>query len=60
MPCNLVRMLLQVGVRRDVPNLGGVRVQEAELCQPAVWMTNAAIFTSSVEKSQRATGPSPS
>eukprot|EP00965_Chrysotila_dentata_P167322 5525000-Pleurochrysis_carterae.AAC.1 len=33
MPCNLVRML-QVGVRRDVPNFSRVRVQKEELCQP--------------------------
>ena len=43
MPCNLVRML-QVGVRRDVPNFSRVRVQEEELCQPVVWMTNAAMM----------------
>eukprot|EP00965_Chrysotila_dentata_P173599 5731181-Pleurochrysis_carterae.AAC.1 len=43
MPCNLVRML-QVGVRRDVPNFSGVRVQGEELRQPVVWMTNAAMM----------------
>eukprot|EP00965_Chrysotila_dentata_P180553 5960557-Pleurochrysis_carterae.AAC.1 len=43
MPCNLVRML-QVGVRRDVPNFSGVPVQEEELCQPVVWMTNTAMM----------------
>eukprot|EP00965_Chrysotila_dentata_P025265 839583-Pleurochrysis_carterae.AAC.1 len=43
MPCNLVKML-QVDVRRDVPNFSGVRVQEGELCQPMVWMTNAAMM----------------
>eukprot|EP00965_Chrysotila_dentata_P069870 2308277-Pleurochrysis_carterae.AAC.1 len=34
-PCNLVKML-QVGVRRGVPNFSRVRVQEEELCQPVV------------------------
>eukprot|EP00965_Chrysotila_dentata_P097121 3210107-Pleurochrysis_carterae.AAC.1 len=43
MPCNLVRTL-QVGVRRDVPNFSGVRVQEGELCQPVLWMTNAVMM----------------
>eukprot|EP00965_Chrysotila_dentata_P079173 2610638-Pleurochrysis_carterae.AAC.1 len=43
MPCNLVEML-RVGVRRDVLNFSGVRVQEEELCQPVVWMTNAAMM----------------
>eukprot|EP00965_Chrysotila_dentata_P048573 1611189-Pleurochrysis_carterae.AAC.1 len=43
MRCNLVRML-KVGVRRDVPNFSGVRVQREELCQPMVWMTNAAMM----------------
>eukprot|EP00965_Chrysotila_dentata_P113999 3769796-Pleurochrysis_carterae.AAC.1 len=42
MPCNLVRM--QVGVRRDVPNFNGVRVQEEKLCQPVVWITDAAMM----------------
>eukprot|EP00965_Chrysotila_dentata_P129027 4265374-Pleurochrysis_carterae.AAC.1 len=42
-PCNLVRML-QVGVRRDLPNFSGVRVQEEELGQPVGWMTNAAMM----------------
>eukprot|EP00965_Chrysotila_dentata_P133605 4418537-Pleurochrysis_carterae.AAC.1 len=43
MPCNLVRML-QVGVRREVPNFSRVRVQEEKLCQPVVLMTNAAMM----------------
>eukprot|EP00965_Chrysotila_dentata_P114066 3772012-Pleurochrysis_carterae.AAC.1 len=43
MPCNLVKML-QVGVRRDVPNFRSVVVQEDELCQLVVWMTNAAVM----------------
>ena len=43
MPCNLVRML-KVGVPRDVPNFSRVQVQEEELCQPVVWMTNAAMM----------------
>eukprot|EP00965_Chrysotila_dentata_P173838 5738817-Pleurochrysis_carterae.AAC.1 len=43
MTCNLVRML-QIGVRRDVPNLRSVVVQEEQLCQPMVWMTNAAVM----------------
>eukprot|EP00965_Chrysotila_dentata_P013484 446923-Pleurochrysis_carterae.AAC.1 len=42
-PSNLVRML-QVGVRRDVPNFRSVVVQEEELCQPVVWITNAAMM----------------
>eukprot|EP00965_Chrysotila_dentata_P060205 1996193-Pleurochrysis_carterae.AAC.1 len=32
--------MLQVGVRSDVPNFKSVVVQEEELCQPVVWMTN--------------------
>eukprot|EP00965_Chrysotila_dentata_P136315 4507267-Pleurochrysis_carterae.AAC.1 len=36
--------MLQVGVRRDVPNFRSVVVQEEELCQPVVWMTNAAMM----------------
>eukprot|EP00965_Chrysotila_dentata_P166033 5482141-Pleurochrysis_carterae.AAC.1 len=75
MPCNLVR-ILQIGVRRDVSNFRALVVQEEEPCQHVVRMTNAAvipsgwscprtrifdlIFTSSVEKSQSATGPLPS
>eukprot|EP00965_Chrysotila_dentata_P083246 2746586-Pleurochrysis_carterae.AAC.1 len=43
MPCNLVRML-QLGVRRDVPNFSGLRVQEEKLCQPEVWMTKTAMM----------------
>eukprot|EP00965_Chrysotila_dentata_P217174 6189830-Pleurochrysis_carterae.AAC.1 len=43
MPCNLVRML-QIGVRRDMLNFSGVRVQEEELCQPVVWMAIAAMM----------------
>eukprot|EP00965_Chrysotila_dentata_P133036 4399063-Pleurochrysis_carterae.AAC.2 len=43
MPCNLIRML-QVGVRRDVPNFRSVVVQEEWLCQPVVWMTNGAMM----------------
>eukprot|EP00965_Chrysotila_dentata_P062255 2062705-Pleurochrysis_carterae.AAC.1 len=43
MPCNLVRML-QVEVQRDVPTFRSVVVQEEELFQPAVWMTNAAMM----------------
>eukprot|EP00965_Chrysotila_dentata_P087911 2902604-Pleurochrysis_carterae.AAC.1 len=43
MPCNLVRML-QVGVRRDMPDFSGVRVQEEKLCQPVVWMTTPALM----------------
>eukprot|EP00965_Chrysotila_dentata_P012404 408193-Pleurochrysis_carterae.AAC.1 len=42
-PCNLVRML-QVGVQRDVPSFSGVRVHKEELCQPVIWMTNAAVI----------------
>eukprot|EP00965_Chrysotila_dentata_P099655 3294016-Pleurochrysis_carterae.AAC.5 len=42
-PCNLVGML-RVGVRRDVPNFSGVRVQEEELCQSVAWMTITAIM----------------
>eukprot|EP00965_Chrysotila_dentata_P256382 6212519-Pleurochrysis_carterae.AAC.1 len=42
MPCNLVKMLL-VGVQRDVPLFRSVVVQEAKLCQPVVWITNAAM-----------------
>eukprot|EP00965_Chrysotila_dentata_P126401 4178011-Pleurochrysis_carterae.AAC.1 len=42
-PCNLVRML-QVGVRRGVPNFSGVRVQEEELCKPVVCITTAAMM----------------
>eukprot|EP00965_Chrysotila_dentata_P237460 6201917-Pleurochrysis_carterae.AAC.1 len=41
MPCNLVRML-QVGVQRDMPSFSEVQVQEEELCQPVVCMTDAA------------------
>eukprot|EP00965_Chrysotila_dentata_P134807 4458751-Pleurochrysis_carterae.AAC.1 len=45
MQCIVVRML-QLGVRRDVPNFRSVEVQEEELCQPVVWMTNAAMIPS--------------
>eukprot|EP00965_Chrysotila_dentata_P160443 5297582-Pleurochrysis_carterae.AAC.1 len=43
MPCNLVR-ILKVGVRRDVPNFRNVVVQKEELCQPVVWIKNAAMM----------------
>eukprot|EP00965_Chrysotila_dentata_P189049 6173106-Pleurochrysis_carterae.AAC.1 len=36
--------MLQVGVRRDVPSFSGVRAQEEKLCQPVVWITNAAVI----------------
>eukprot|EP00965_Chrysotila_dentata_P101691 3357455-Pleurochrysis_carterae.AAC.1 len=36
--------MLQVGVRRDVPNFKSVVHQEEELCQPVVWMTNVGVM----------------
>eukprot|EP00965_Chrysotila_dentata_P074792 2471248-Pleurochrysis_carterae.AAC.1 len=35
----------QEGVRRDVLNFNRVQVQEEELCQPVVWLTNAAMMS---------------
>eukprot|EP00965_Chrysotila_dentata_P017521 582134-Pleurochrysis_carterae.AAC.3 len=45
MPYNLVRML-QVGVRRDLPNFSGMQIQEEKLFQPVVWMISIAAMVS--------------
>eukprot|EP00965_Chrysotila_dentata_P236649 6201439-Pleurochrysis_carterae.AAC.1 len=54
MPDNLVEML-QVDVRRDVPSFSGVRVREEKLCQPVVWMTNAAVMPFRPQKAKQYT-----